>query len=286
MGNTAGTWASESNKVIKSRCLLELSYLSDLGYFRNACLDRSWCVCGSAEMPCALRVRGPISCALGRTDWHLCNFLFSSWISPSRSASRFSNSFILSSLSRSIFAKSSSRSLMLKSALNFVVVVVAVILRDASKAIKKKKKEKERSQRSHRFRKTATDTPPFLESRSVMMLRDSPLFSLPTCLFRQKKRAKRPFIAAELTTDGAALRHGPPSLRGAAHDPSLRKPITTVLPLRWGGEQAVKLGTEEPKATPALHGGRPLLPLQTRALRVYHLCAHPLWVTKAHTSTP
>lgn len=96
-----------------------VSYQSDFGYFRNVCLDRSWCVWGSAEMPCALRVRGPISCALGRTDWHLCSFLFSSWISSSRSASRRSKSRILSSFSSRILAKSSSSSLMLKSALNF-----------------------------------------------------------------------------------------------------------------------------------------------------------------------
>lgn len=44
------------------------SYQSDFAYFRKACRDRSWCVCGSAEMPCALRVLGPISCALGKTD--------------------------------------------------------------------------------------------------------------------------------------------------------------------------------------------------------------------------
>lgn len=37
------------------------AYQSDLAYFRKVCLDRSWCVWGSAEMPCALRVLGPIS---------------------------------------------------------------------------------------------------------------------------------------------------------------------------------------------------------------------------------
>lgn len=100
--------------------MLKVSYQSDLGYFRNVCLARSWCVCGSAEMPCALRVRGPISCALGRTDWHLCSFLFNSWISSSRSASLLSRSRILSSFSSKILVKSSSRSLMLKIlALNF-----------------------------------------------------------------------------------------------------------------------------------------------------------------------
>lgn len=95
------------------------SYQSDFAYFRKVCRDRSWCVCGSAEMPCALRVLGPISWALGKTDWHLCSFLFSSWISSSLSARRLSKSRILSSLSSRILAKSSSRSLMSNSALNF-----------------------------------------------------------------------------------------------------------------------------------------------------------------------
>lgn len=103
-----------NNRAIKYHRLRKLSYQSDLAYFRNACLDRSWCVWGSAEMPCALRVLGPISWALGRTDWHLCNFLFSSWISSSRSASRLSKSRILSSFSSRILAKSSSKSLMAK----------------------------------------------------------------------------------------------------------------------------------------------------------------------------
>lgn len=103
-------WNTHGSHVIME----SVSYQSVLGYFRNVCLDRSWCVWGSAEMPCALRVRGPISCALGRTDWHLCSFLFSSWISSSRSASRRSKSRILSSLSNRILVKSSSRSLMLK----------------------------------------------------------------------------------------------------------------------------------------------------------------------------
>ena len=66
-------------------------------------------------MPCALRVRGPRSWALGNTDWHLCNFLFNSWISSSLSASRLSRSRILSSFSNKILAKSSSRSLIVLS---------------------------------------------------------------------------------------------------------------------------------------------------------------------------
>lgn len=93
------------------------SYQSDLAYFLKDCRLRSWCVCGSAEIPCALRVLGPISWALGSTDWHLCSFLFSSWISSSLSASRLSKSRIRSSFSSRILAKSSSRSLMSVSAL-------------------------------------------------------------------------------------------------------------------------------------------------------------------------
>lgn len=116
--------------ALKYQPPLKQSYQSDLAYFRNDCLDRSWCVWGSAEMPCALRVLGPISWALGSTDWHLCNFLFSSWISSSLSASLLSRSRILSSFSSRILAKSSSRSLMLKSALNF-----AAILRDMDRMI-------------------------------------------------------------------------------------------------------------------------------------------------------
>ncbi|KAG9484982.1 hypothetical protein GDO78_008208 [Eleutherodactylus coqui] len=64
-------------------------------------------------MPCALVVLGPIWVLLGiaRTDWYLCSFLFSSWISSSFSDKRFSRSLILSSFSMRILAKSSSRSL-------------------------------------------------------------------------------------------------------------------------------------------------------------------------------
>lgn len=55
IGRKADTWA------MKCRRLLKESYQSDFAYFRKVCLDRSWCVWGSAEMPCALRVLGPIS---------------------------------------------------------------------------------------------------------------------------------------------------------------------------------------------------------------------------------
>lgn len=83
------------------------SCLSDLGCLRKASLVK---VCGSAEMPCARLVLGPM--ALGSTDWHLCSFLFSSFTSRSFADSSRSISFILSSFMSSILANSSSISLM------------------------------------------------------------------------------------------------------------------------------------------------------------------------------
>lgn len=148
---------------------LEQSYQSDLAYFRNDCLDRSWCVWGSAEMPCALRVLGPISWALGSTDWHLCSFLFSSWISSSLSASRLSKSRILSSFSSRILAKSSSRSLMLK--------ICVKLCRDSPRYGRNGKLP---AVLAH---VTITDTDPPLNARRMMMLqKENP--SLPTCLFQ------------------------------------------------------------------------------------------------------
>lgn len=89
-------------------------YLSDLACFRKAWLVRSWkdlYVCGSAEIPWARLVLGPMIWALGSTDWHLCSFLFSSWISSSFSTRRLSMSFILSSFSTRSLVNSPCRSL-------------------------------------------------------------------------------------------------------------------------------------------------------------------------------
>ena len=101
-------------KSVKRKLSKNFPNLSDLAYFLKVCRNRSWCVWGSADIPCARRVRGPMICALGKTDWHLCSFLLSSWISSSLSSKRLSKSRILSSFNIKIFAKSSSRSLIMK----------------------------------------------------------------------------------------------------------------------------------------------------------------------------
>lgn len=91
------------------------SHLSDLECLRSALLFKSWKdlkVCGSAEMPGARLVLGPI--ALGSTDWYLCSFLFSSLTSRSLAESSLSISIILSSLTRNILARSSCNLLMLE----------------------------------------------------------------------------------------------------------------------------------------------------------------------------
>ena len=77
----------------------------------------------------------------------------------------------------------------------------------------------------------------------MMMLRECPFTAH---LFISEEKSKAVFKAGKRTIDGAALRYSPPSLRGAADDPSLRNQLQQLF-LSRGRGQAVKLGTKEPR---------------------------------------
>lgn len=75
---------------------------------------------------------------------------------------------------------------------------------------------------------------------------DAPSIPFTAHLFISEEKSKAVFKARERTIDGAALRYSPPSLRGAADDPSLRNQLQQLF-LSEGRRQAVKLGTKEPR---------------------------------------
>lgn len=70
-----------------------------------------------------------------------------------------------------------------------------------------------------------------------MMLRDCPL------VYYRSKTSKAVFKAGQRTVDRAAPRYSPPSLRGAADDPSLRNQLQQLFLSEHADRQAVKLGT-------------------------------------------